>query len=401
MIWTARRTSPDRLDAHDGGAVRARDLGIVIGRGRPGPANAITDVAGVRVGHATVVRGDGALRVGDGPVRTGVTMLIPHDGDIWTEPIYAGCHRLNGNGELTGLEWIREAGHLTGPIGITNTHSVGIVRDGIIRNAVRALPFGTSYWALPVVGETWDGLLNDIDGFHVTMDHVDAALAAAADGVVAEGNVGGGTGMICHEFKGGIGTASRVAPAEAGGFTVGVLVQANYGRRDWLRIDGVPVGEAIPNEVVPTPYEGVPDDDEVAPAGSGSIIGIVATDAPLLPSQCERLAQRVGLGIARMGGTGAPSSGDLFLCFATGNRSLPRTAFRQDPRITADIRVLNDAAMGPLFDATIEATEEAIVNALVAAETMTGRDGITAHALPHDRLLETMARFGRPARATA
>lgn len=379
--------------------MRARDLGIVIGRGRPGPLNAITDVAGVRVGHATIVRGEGPLIVGQGPVRTGVTMIVPHDGDPWTEPLYAGSHTLNGNGELTGLEWIREAGHLTGPIGITNTHSVGVVRDGIIRNAVRALPFGTSYWALPVVGETWDGLLNDIDGFHVTADHVDEALAAARGGAVAEGGVGGGTGMVCHEFKGGIGTASRVVDADNGGFTVGVLVQANYGRRDWLRVDGVPVGEAIPTSVVASPSDAVADDEAVdsPPPGSGSIIVIVATDAPLLPHQCERLAQRAGLGIARMGGTGAHSSGDLFLCFATGNRTLPKTSFRADPRISVDIRVLNDFAIGPLFDATIEATEEAIVNALVGAWTMVGRDGITAHALPHDRLLETMARFGRPA----
>ena len=383
--------------------MRARDLGIVIGRGRPGPANAITDVAGVRVGHATIVRGDGPLVVGEGPVRTGVTMIVPHDGDLWTEPIFAGSHRLNGNGELTGLEWIREAGHLTGPIGITNTHSVGVVRDAIIRNAVRVLPFGTSYWALPVVGETWDGLLNDIDGFHVTADHVDEALAAASGGAVAEGVVGGGTGMICHEFKGGIGTASRVVDAASGGFTVGVLVQANYGRRDWLRVDGVPVGEAIPTSEIATPYDAIEDDEsiETSPPGSGSIIVIVATDAPLLPHQCERLAQRAGLGIARMGGTGAHSSGDLFLCFATGNRTLPRTSFRSDPRIVADIRVLNDFAIGPLFDATIEATEEAILNALVGAATTSGRDGITAHALPHDRLLETMARFGRPARLPA
>jgi D-aminopeptidase len=383
--------------------VRSRDLGIVIGRGRPGPANAITDVAGVRVGHATVIRGDGPLVVGEGPVRTGVTMIVPHDGDVWTEPVYAGSHRLNGNGELTGLEWIREAGHLTGPIGITNTHSVGVVRDGIIRSAVRVLPFGTSYWALPVVGETWDGLLNDIDGFHVTADHVDEALAAARAGAVAEGAVGGGTGMVCHEFKGGIGTASRVVEAASGGFTVGVLVQANYGRRELLRIDGVPVGEAIPVEAVPSPYAAVDDEESVdAPLpGSGSIIVIVATDAPLLPHQCERLAQRAGLGVGRMGGTGAHSSGDLFLCFATGNRTLPRTSFRADPRVTVDIRVLNDFAIGALFDATIEATEEAIVNALVGATTMTGRDGITAHALPHDRLLETMARFGRPAGRSA
>ena len=380
--------------------MRARDLGIVIGHGRPGPENAITDVAGVRVGHATVIRGDGPLVVGEGPVRTGVTMIVPHDGDVWTEPVYAGSHRLNGNGELTGLEWIREAGHLTGPIGITNTHSLGVVRDGIIRSAVRALPFGTSYWALPVVGETWDGLLNDIDGFHVTADHVAEALGSAAGGAVVEGGVGGGTGMVCHEFKGGIGTASRVVAADAGGYTVGVLVQANYGRRERLRVDGLPVGEAIPVTDVPSPF---PADDEDGPfatdaaPGSGSIIVIVATDAPLLPNQCDRIAQRAGLGIARMGGTGAHSSGDLFLAFATGNRSLPRTTFRTDPRLVAEIRVLNDAAIGPLFDATIEATEEAILNALVAAETMTGRDGITAHALPHDRLLAALADYGRPA----
>jgi D-aminopeptidase len=328
-------------------------------------------------------------------------MVVPHEGDAFTEPLFAGSHTLNGNGELTGLEWIREAGLLTGPIGITNTHSVGVVRDGIIRHAVRKLPFGTAYWALPVVGETWDGLLNDIDGFHVTADHVDQALAAAEGGPVEEGAVGGGTGMVCHEFKGGIGTASRVVDAAWGGFTVGVLVQANYGRRDWLRIDGVPVGEAIPVSEVPSPYPPGGDDDEpvggvaTPPPGSGSIIAIVATDAPLLPHQCRRLAQRAGLGIARMGGTGAPSSGDLFLCFATGNRSLPGTSFRADPRVTADIRALNDFAIGALFDATIEATEESIVNALVGAVTMTGRDGITAHALPHDRLLETMAQFGR------
>jgi D-aminopeptidase len=403
--------------------VRARDLGIVIGRGRPGPANAITDVAGVRVGHATVVRGEGPLVVGEGPVRTGVTMIVPHDGDLWTEPIYAGSHRLNGNGELTGLEWIREAGMLTGPIGITNTHSVGVVRDGIIRNAVRQLAFGTSYWALPVVGETWDGLLNDIDGFHVTADHVDQALAAAHDGAVEEGAVGGGTGMVCHEFKGGIGTASRVVDNTSGGFTVGVLVQANYGRRERLEVGGVPVGEAIPTSDVPSPYRPEDEDGPVStgegpnaaraastvaatgtktpPPGSGSIIVIVATDAPLLPHQCERLAQRAGLGIGRMGGTGAHSSGDLFLCFATGNRGLPRTTFRADPRVTADIRVLNDFVISPLYDATIEATEEAILNALVGATTMTGRDGITAYALPHDRLVETMTRFGRPPRTDA
>jgi D-aminopeptidase len=298
---------------------------------------------------------------------------------------------------MTGLEWIREAGGLGGPIGITNTHSVGIVHDAIIRNAVRTHPTGGSFWSLPVAAETWDGLLNDTDGFHVTMDHVDEALAAAVDGPVAEGNVGGGTGMVCHEFKGGIGTASRVVPAAFGGSTVGVLVQANYGRRDLLRVDGVPVGEAIPLDEVPSPYRAEDEEGpvEAPPPGSGSIIVIVATDAPLLPHQCERLAQRAGLGIARMGGTGANSSGDLFLCFATGNRGLPGVTFAADPRFVVDVRTVNDHVINGLFDGVIEATEEAILNALVAAETMTGRDGITAHAIPHDRLVAAMERFGR------
>jgi D-aminopeptidase len=262
-----------------------------------------------------------------------VTVVVPHDGNVHTEPVYAGSHRLNGNGELTGLEWIREAGLLTGPIAITNTHSVGVVHDAIIRNGVRTMEPGSVAWSLPVAGETWDGLLNDIDGFHVTMDHVDRALETASGGPVAEGNVGGGTGMICHEFKGGIGTASRVVDQAAGGWTVGVLVQANYGRREWLRIDGVRIGEAIPVSEVPSPYR--PEDEDVPPpspaAGSGSIIVVVATDAPLLPHQCERLAQRAGLGIARMGGTGAHTSGDLFICFATGNRSLAASPSTSGP----------------------------------------------------------------------
>jgi D-aminopeptidase len=358
-------------------------------------------VPGVRVGHATIVRGDGPLVVGEGPVRTGVTMIVPRDGDYFTESVYAGSHRLNGNGEMTGLEWIREAGLLSGPIGITNTHSVGIVHDGILRNAVRTHPVGGSFWSLPVAAETWDGLLNDTDGFHVTMDHVDEALSAAKDGPVEEGNVGGGTGMICHEFKGGIGTSSRVVPEAFGGWTVGVLVQANYGRRDLLRVDGVPVGEAIPVTEVPTPYR--PEDEEgpvEEPApGSGSIIIVVATDAPLLPHQCERLAQRAGLGLARMGGTGGNSSGDIFLCFATGNRGLPGISFAADPRLTVEVKTVNDHIINGLFDSVIEATEEAILNALISAKTMTGRDGITAHALPHDRLVEVLTRYGRGPRS--
>jgi D-aminopeptidase len=375
--------------------MRARELGLTLGRLTPGATDSIADVTGVRVGHATLVEGDGRLVVGEGPVRTGVSVILPHDGDVWDEPVFAGCHRLNGNGELTGLEWIREAGQLGGAIGLTNTHSVGVVRDAFVAHGARHRSHGGGLWSLPVVGETWDGLLNDIDGFHVRSEHVDRALEAAeAGGPVAEGNVGGGTGMVCHEFKGGIGTASRVVAADAGGWTVGVLVQANYGERAQLRIDGVPVGEAIPVSEVASPY--APDSDEAAvDVGSGSIIAIVATDAPLLPHQCERLAQRAGLGIARMGGTGNNSSGDLFLAFATGNRGLPPAQTSVGPPSGVDIRMLPDGRMTPLFQAAVEATEAAIVNALLAAETMTGRDGVIAHALPVERLLEVMARYGR------
>jgi len=388
--------------------MRTRDLGIVIGRGRPGPHNAITDVPGVRVGHTTLIAGEGPLITGDGPVRTGVTVVVPHDGDPWSEPVFAGAHRLNGNGELTGLEWIRESGQLGGVIALTNTHSVGVVHDALIAEAVAAAPEGTGFWSLPVVGETYDGSLNDVNGFHVRPEHVRAAIASAAAGPVAEGGVGGGTGMVCHEFKGGIGTASRVIEAAMGGWTVGVLVQANYGRREWLRVDGVPVGEAIPKGDVPSPHDEADAADaarrehggSAALAGRGergSIIILVATDAPLLPHQCERIAQRAGLGLARAGGTAGNYSGDLFLTWATGDRGLPSPSATDETRVTVDVRMVADRAMDPLFDATIEATEESIVNALVAAETMVGRDGVTAHALPHDRLLETMARFGRPA----
>ena len=357
----------------------------------PGPLNAITDVPGVAVGHTTIVRGDGPLRRGDGPVRTGVTVVVPHDGDVWREPVFAGAHRLNGNGELTGLEWIREAGMLAGAIGLTNTHSVGTVHDALLEAAVGGHPPGETFWALPVVGETYDGALNDIDGFHVRPDHVHAALADASGGSVAEGNVGGGTGMICHELKGGIGTASR----RAGEWTVGVLVQANYGARELLRVDGVPVGAAIPRTKVPSPWDEVDALSARAGAEGGSIIGIVATDAPLLPHQCTRLAQRVGLGVARMGSYASHGSGDLFCAFATGNRDLSRHAGEEDPRRTAAVRMVVDAAINPLFQAVVEATEEAITNALVAAQTMTGRDGITAHALDHDRLVEAMRAHGR------
>jgi D-aminopeptidase len=380
---------------------RARDLGIVIGEGRPGPLNAITDVAGVRVGHATIIRGDGPLVRGQGPVRTGVTVIVPHDGDPWSEPLFAGTHTLNGNGDMSGLEWIREAGLFHGPMAITNTHSLGVVRDALIELGVRGRPPGRPAWSLPVVGETWDGRLNDLNGFHVRFEHVEAALASAVGGPVPEGAVGGGTGMICHEFKGGIGTASRVVPEAAGGWTVGVLVQANYGRRGLLRIDGVPVGREIPVSEVPSPW-GHPREGlgEAVPAkpdtrGAGSIIIVVATDAPLLPHQCARLAQRAGLGLGRTGGFGATSSGDLFLAFATGNRYHPPGEAEPDGHGVISVNALVDPALDPLIEATVEATEEAIVNALVAAETMVGRDGITAHRLPHDRLREVMAKYGR------
>ena len=384
------------------GQVRVRDLGIVIGEGRPGRLNAITDVAGVRVGHATIVEGEGPLVRGRGPVRTGVTVVVPHDGDPWSEPVLAGAHILNGNGDMSGLEWIRETGLFHGPLAITNTSSLGLVRDALIEIGAREEHADHPAWSLPVVGETYDGQLNDINGMHVRLEHVQAALEAASGGRVAEGAVGGGTGMICHEFKGGIGTASRVLPPDAGGWTVGVLVQANYGRRGLLRIDGVPVGREIPVAEVPSPWvsprrglgEGAPSAGELAP-GSGSTIIVVATDAPLLPHQCTRLAQRAGLGLARTGGLGATSSGDLFMAFATGNRNHP--AGEAEPVGPGVVRLwaLVDPALDPLFEATVEATEEAIANALVAAETMTGRDGITAHRLPHDRLREVMSRYGR------
>jgi D-aminopeptidase len=333
--------------------VRARELGIAIGDGDPGPRNAITDVDGVLVGHSTLIEGEA--------VRTGVTVVVPPE-----TPLFAGCHRLNGNGELTGLEWVRESGLLTTPVGITNTFSVGIVRDALARRSP-----DEDAWSLPVVGETFDGFLNDIRAQRVTPAHVEAAFASASTDV-GEGNVGGGTGMMCHEFKGGIGTASRVV----NGHVVGLLVQANYGRRSRFRVNGVPVGELI-GDRVPTPQPG----DEW-----GSIIGLVATDAPLLPHQCDRLAQRVGLGVARMGGTGAHTSGDLFLAFATGNRGLAA------PAGEIDLRMLSDGEITPYYTAVIDATEEAILNAMLAAETMSGRDGHTVYALEGELLADLLRR---------
>ncbi|MEX2211496.1 MAG: P1 family peptidase [Gaiellaceae bacterium] len=310
-----------------------------IGELEPGPRDSIADV-GVRVGHTTLIEGDS--------VRTGVTVVVPP-----ALPLFAGAHRLNGNGELTGLEWIRESGLLTTPVALTNTHSVGVVRDALVSAMA-----GKADWSLPVVGETWDGVLNDINGFHVRAEHVEAALAAASEDF-AQGNVGGGTGMICHGFKGGIGTASR----QAGDHVVGVLVQANHGRRSRLRIDGVPVGREFDDVPVP----------------GGSIIVLVATDAPLLPHQCERVAQRAALGIARTGGAGENSSGDLILCFSTQT-------------VGETVRMLPNEAIDPVFYAAIEATEAAIVGALLAAETMTG-SGTTVHAIDRDALAAAQERY--------
>jgi D-aminopeptidase len=340
--------------------MRARDLGIVVGTGTPGPLNTITDVEGVRVGMATLVEGT--------DVRTGVTVIVPPE-----VPLLAGSHRLNGNGELTGLLWVRESGALTTPVAITNTHSLGVVRDALIECA----PADPDLWSLPVVGETWDGYLNDINGMHVRKEHVVEAYRSARGGSVPEGNVGGGTGMICHEFKGGTGTASRVLPDDEGGWTVGVLVQANHGNRDRLAIEGVPVGRILGRDRIPAPA--VP-----AGPGGGSIIGVVATDAPLLPAQCDALAQRMALGVARTGGAGENGSGDLFFAFATGNRGL------EGPEPTVTLTMLRNERLNALYYATVEATEEAIVNALVAAETMSGFRGASVQALDHDLLREAM-----------
>jgi D-aminopeptidase len=335
-------------------------------------------VAGVRVGHTTLIEGDGPLKVGRGPVRTGVTVVVPGADDPWAEPAFAGCHRLNGNGELTGLEWIREAGLLTTVIGLTNTHSVGVVRDALISAAARAVSPDEQRWYLPVVGETYDGDLNDINGMHVRPEHVHAALESAAAGPVAEGGVGSGTGMQCHGFKGGIGSASRVVD----GSTVGVLVQANHGRRDRLRVNGVAVG--------PLPGEEPATGNAAGPGGS--IIVIVATDAPLLPGQCDRLAQRAALGVGRVGGAGEHSSGDLILAFATGNRGLrPLADHGIEGAGPVAMRAVAADRIDNLFYAAIEATEEAIVNALVAGRTLTGRDGYTVQGIGGERLAAYLA----------
>jgi D-aminopeptidase len=355
---------------------RARDLGIPCD-GDPGPWNAITDVPGVEVGYATLIEGEGALQVGRGPVRTGVTALLPR-GKASADPVFAGWFALNGNGELTGTAWVDESGFLEGPVMITNTHSVGVVRDAVVAWQART---GRLFqpWANPVVGETYDGYLNDINGFHVKEAHALLALESAASGPLAEGNVGGGTGMICYEFKGGTGTASRRVEAGDQTYTVGVLVQANHGDREHLRVDGAPVGRLIGKEAVPTPWP--------APPPSSSILIAIATDAPLMPIQCRRLAQRGATGLALTGGFGLDGSGDLILAFSTGNHHDPRGGK------LASVQVLSPFSMDPLIIGVIEAVEEAILNVLVAAETMTGYKGHTAYAVPHDRLVEVMRRF--------
>jgi L-aminopeptidase/D-esterase-like protein len=382
---------------------RARELGLsaLIG-GVAGPLDAITDVAGVEVGNTTLVSGTGRLVVGEGPVRTGVTVVHPR-GRANADPVFGAWFTLNGNGEMTGTTWLDESGVLEGPVGITNTHSVGVVRDAILQWKV-GKP-NMQPWGLPVVAETYDGSLSDINGFHVTAAHTISALDGARGGTVTEGNVGGGTGMVCHGFKGGIGTASRRLDTASGGYTVGVLVQCNYGARRELRVAGVPVGEEI-GDLLPCvastdpavrpgmrrcadgasrrgPAGDAPDE------GAGSIIIVVATDAPLLPHQLERLVTRAALGVGRMGGRGENSSGDIFIAFSTANAGAAADTG------VARIEMLPNARINPLFAATIQATEEAILNAMLAAETMTGANDLRVFALPHDRLLAAMRKYGR------
>src|SRR5947209_5396555 len=379
---------------------RERDLGLPIG-GTPGPLDAITDVAGVEVGHTTLVSGSGQLVVGKGPVRTGVTVIHPR-GKADSDPVFAAWFTLNGNGEMTGTTWVQESGLLEGPVAITNTHSVGVVRDAIIQGEVSKKNALQPWW-LPVVAETYDGGLNDINGFHVKPEHVLSALDGAAGGVPKEGAVGGGTGMVCHGFKGGIGTASRKLPAAQGGYTVGVLVQCNYGLRRDLRIAGVPVGEEIPDlaaciagtDPVPagasrphctdTTRGAAPEEIE-----QGSIIVVVATDAPLLPHQLKRIATRVSLGVGRQGGFGGNSSGDIFVAFSTANA---RAWFNDQP--VTDVKMLPNDRISPLFQATAQATEAAITNALLAAETTTGANDLRIYAMPVDRMLAAMKKYGR------
>jgi L-aminopeptidase/D-esterase-like protein len=362
---------------------RARDLGIPFD-GATGPLNAITDVAGVLVGHTTLIAGSGKLKVGQGPVRTGVTAVLPRGADSISDPVFAAWFAQNGNGEMTGTTWVEESGFLDGPVMITNTHSVGVVRDAVIQWRVAHGNPGPDddWWSLPVVAETWDGWLNDINGFHVKPEHVYHALDAAHGGAVEEGSVGGGTGMICNGYKGGIGTSSRRLDAKHGGYTIGVLVQCNYGTRDNLRIAGINVGREIP---APEPYVFIPSDRQEL----GSIIVIVATDAPLLAHQLKRLTRRVTLGLGRNGSISGNGSGDIFIAFSTANSGAAAADH------VVDLKMMPNDLLDPVFRATVEATEEAIVNAMIAARDMVGVDDHRVIALPHDRLRAVLRKYGR------
>jgi L-aminopeptidase/D-esterase-like protein len=359
-------------------AIRARALGIPF-EGTPGPNNAITDVAGVTVGVTTLISGEGKLEVGKGPVRTGVTAILPRGEASFNDPVYAGYFSLNGNGEMTGIAWLEEGGFLEGPVVITNTHSVGVARDAVISWRVsKGGPDPTGFvWSLPVVAETWDGFLNDINGFHVKPEHVTAALDSAKGGPVPEGSVGGGTGMVCYEFKGGNGTASRIVKTKESSYTVAAFVQANFGRRGQLTIAGVPVGKEIPENAV---YS----------KDAGSIIVVIATDAPLLPHQLKRLARRASLGVARTGSVSGNGSGDLFIAFSTAS---PGAADPGKPVQT--VGTIPNDRLDPIFNATVQSVEEAIVNALVANQSMTGIDGRRVDALPHDRLRAALKKYNR------
>ena len=362
---------------------RARDLGVPFD-GTPGPLNAITDLEGVLVGHTTLISGSGKLVVGKGPVRTGVTAVLPRGTASMDRYSFAGWYSQNGNGEMTGTTWVEESGFLEGPVMITNTHSVGVVRDAVIAWRVAHGPPGPdqNWWSLPVVAETWDGWLNDINGFHVKPEHVFHAIDSAHSGPVEEGVVGGGTGMVCNGFKGGIGTSSRRLADKDGGYLVGVLVQCNYGRRQNLRIAGIPVGREIESE---DPYAWLPSDS----AEYGSIIVVVATNAPLLPHQLKRMARRVPLGIGRTGSIASNGSGDIFIAFSTANPGASEVDH------VVDVKMVPNGSLDALFAATVEATEEAIVNAMVAATDMTGRDGHHVRALPHDQLRAVLAKYNR------
>ena len=362
---------------------RARDLGVPFD-GTPGPLNAITDVSGVTVGHTTLISGEGKLQIGKGPVRTGVTAVLPRGKDSMNDPVFAGWFSQNGNGEMTGTTWVEESGFLEGPVMITNTHSVGVVRDAVIQwRVAHGQPDPTGYWwSLPVVAETWDGWLNDINGFHVKSEHAFHAIDTASSGRVEEGSVGGGTGMICNEFKGGIGTSSRQVDTKLGAYTVGVLVQCNYGIRPNLRIAGLPVGR----EIVEDPAYG---SGAFAADDWGSIIVVVATDAPLVSHQLKRLARRVSLGLGRNGSISGNGSGDIFIAFSTANSGATR------PDSLAQLTMVPNDRLDPLFAGTVQATEEAIVNAMVAAETMTGVNDHKVIALPHDKLRAVLKKYNR------